>query len=117
MKQAVTEVRLDWSIKHQWNTDKIITVTHFTLLHELNASALAKHYGANYYTQLTRQALLDAGAWQKQANDTGRRGEDFAPGAQVWVFTTEQKKGLSPKRWVLYCAWKTVWHCVYGATG
>lgn len=45
----------------------------------------------------TRKALSDAGLRQKWVYDTCCRGQDFAPGEQVWVHSPEQKKGLSTK--------------------
>lgn len=56
--------------------------------------------------ELTRKALSDAGSRQKRAYDSRCRGEDFVPGVQVWVYSPERKKGLSPKlmsQWVGPC--------------
>lgn len=56
--------------------------------------------------ELTRGALADAGSRQKRAYDSRSRGEDFGPGARVWVYSPERKKGLSPKlmsHWVGPC--------------
>ncbi|CAI5669469.1 unnamed protein product [Oreochromis niloticus] len=56
--------------------------------------------------QLTRQALRDAGSWQKRAYDTRCKGEGLSPGQHVWVYSLERKKGLSPKlmsQWVGPC--------------
>ena len=54
----------------------------------------------------TRKALSDAGLRQKRAYDFRCTGQDFAPGEQVWVYSPERKKGLSPKlmsQWVGPC--------------
>lgn len=54
----------------------------------------------------TRKALSDAGLRQKRAYDSRCTGQDFAPGEQVWVYSPERKKGLSPKlmsQWVGPC--------------
>uniref|UniRef100_A0A674P0I3 Gypsy retrotransposon integrase-like protein 1 n=1 Tax=Takifugu rubripes TaxID=31033 RepID=A0A674P0I3_TAKRU len=56
--------------------------------------------------EMTRKALSDAGLRQKRAYDSRCRGQDFAPGEQVWVDSPERKKGLSPKlmgQWVGPC--------------
>uniref|UniRef100_UPI000D31CB94 uncharacterized protein LOC112431755 n=1 Tax=Maylandia zebra TaxID=106582 RepID=UPI000D31CB94 len=56
--------------------------------------------------QLTRQALRDAGSWQKRAYDTRCKGEGLSPGQHMWVYSLERKKGLSPKlmsQWVGPC--------------
>ncbi|KAF7648160.1 hypothetical protein LDENG_00161160 [Lucifuga dentata] len=47
--------------------------------------------------ELTQAALTEAGICQKRAYDVCCSGEDFAPGACVWVYTPERKKGVSPK--------------------
>lgn len=55
---------------------------------------------------LARQSLAEAGVQQKWAYDLRSRGQDFAPGAQVWVYSPVRKRGLSPKltsHWVGPC--------------
>ncbi len=56
--------------------------------------------------EMTRQALSDAGCRQKRAYGSRCRGEDFVPRVQVWVYSPERKKGLSPKlmsQWIGPC--------------
>ena len=43
--------------------------------------------------ELARGALTEAVVWQEQANDSRCTGEDFALGAQVWLFNPARKKG------------------------
>lgn len=72
--------------------------------------------GMDYYGQLrdrlrevhevARQSLAQAGCRQKRAYDVRCRGGDFDVGAQVWVYSPERQKGLSPKlmsHWVGPC--------------
>ncbi|XP_056900058.1 uncharacterized protein LOC130531902 [Takifugu flavidus] len=66
--------------------------------------------------EMTRKALSDAGLRQKWAYDSRCRGQDFAPGEQVWVYSPERKKGLSPKlmgQWVGPCTVLETVRCVY----
>ncbi|XP_039453944.1 LOW QUALITY PROTEIN: uncharacterized protein LOC120432803 [Oreochromis aureus] len=71
--------------------------------------------------QLTRQALRDAGSWQKRAYDTRCKGEGLLPGQHVWVYSPERKKGLSqtdePVGWTLHCSREAVRRGLQGVAG
>lgn len=56
--------------------------------------------------ELVRGALQTAAARQKRAYDTRSAGQDFKTGDQVWVYSPQRKKGLSPKlssQWIGPC--------------
>lgn len=47
--------------------------------------------------ELARRSLTKAGMQQKRAYDHCCKSQDFAPGAQVWVYSPVRKRGYSPK--------------------